>query len=209
VRKQVWPSRVTVSGAPLPTELSLGRGRALFGHYCGGCHGENGNGAGLAADFLRPSASDLTTRYLPREEVFRILFMGSEGSAMPSFAELTEKDLWAISQYVHELGKHNRKPALDYAAGVDRRERGHGLYVKHCQNCHGESGIVPPAMENLKPAPKHFRDRLYDPTYLVQVIRKGRPGTAMAGYSNLSDRDVEDLAAYVSSLFDPKLYKEE
>lgn len=209
VRKQVWPSRVTVSGSPQVTDLQRQRGDALFAHYCSGCHGTSGNGVGLAKDFLKPSASDLTTRYLPREEVFRILFMGSEGSAMPSFAELTEKDLWAISLYVHELGAHNRKPALENAASVERRDRGRELYVKNCQNCHGENGIVTPAMENLKPAPKHFRDRLYDPAYLVQVIRNGRPGTAMVGFKALSDRDVEDLAAYVSSLFDSKLYKEE
>lgn len=209
VRKQVWPSRVTVSGSPQSSDLQRGRGKELFAHYCSGCHGESGNGKGMAIDFLKPSASDLTTRYLPREEVFRILFMGSEGSAMPSFAELTEKDLWAISLYVHELGKQNRSLALEYAVSADRRARGAELYRKNCQTCHGENGVVTQAMENLKPAPKHFRDRLYQPAYLVDVIRKGRPGSAMPGFTQLGDRDVEDLATYISSLFDPKLYKEE
>ncbi|MBX3474956.1 MAG: cbb3-type cytochrome c oxidase subunit II [Planctomycetes bacterium] len=209
VRKQVWPSRVTVSGSPTPTPLSQQRGSDLFQHYCSGCHGESGNGQGLAMDFLKPSASDLTTRYLPREEVFRILFMGSEGSAMPSFAELTEKDLWAISQYVHGMGRSARKPALETATVAQRRDRGAELYRKNCQTCHGENGIVPPAMENLKPAPKHFRDRLYEPGYLAEVIRKGRPGSAMAGYSQFSDAELQDLVAYISSLFDQKLYPED
>jgi len=209
VRMQVWPSRVTVSGSPQPTDLQRQRGEQLFAHYCSGCHGPTGDGKGLAVDFLVPSASSLTTRYLPREEVFRILFMGSEGSAMPSFAELTEKDLWAISLFVHELGKQNRKPALEFAASVSARERGADLYGKHCVTCHGKDGIVLPTLENLKPSPKHFRDRLYDPGYLVSVIRKGRPGTAMAPYGHLSDREISDLATYVSSLFDASLYKEE
>ncbi|MBK9974755.1 MAG: cbb3-type cytochrome c oxidase subunit II [Planctomycetes bacterium] len=209
VRAQVWPSRVTVSGSPQPTALQQGRGEELFQHYCSGCHGETGNGVGMAKDFLKPSASNLTARYLPREEVFRILFMGSDGSAMPSFAELTEKDLWAISLYVHGLGKSQRAPALEMAAKAESRERGARLYKDKCQMCHGEGGLVPPSMENLKPSPKHFRDRLYEPAYLAGVIRNGRPGTAMVGFTAFSDPEVQDLVAYISSLFDVTRYKEE
>lgn len=210
VRKLVWPTRVVTAGAPIATEAHAKRGAELFAKHCIGCHGEKGDGLGLAKDFLKPSAADITTRYLPREEVFRVLFMGSEGSSMPSFSELTEKDLWALAQYVHDMGKEVRKPALALAANTAAVERGREVYRKNnCASCHGENGMVPPAMEGLKPAPKHFRDRLYTADYIKKVMAEGRPGTAMAPFPKIQGQELDDLAAFLNSLFDQQQYKEE
>lgn len=211
VRKMVWPTRVVTAGAPETTEAHGRRGEALFIKHCVGCHGDTGDGKGLASDFLAPSAADLTSRYLPREEIFRVLFMGSEGSAMPSYSELTEKDLWALAQYVHELGKDVRGPALKPSENAAAVERGRKIYEDPkigCKTCHGEGGAVPESMENLKPSPKHFADRLYTPEYLNHVLDNGRAGTAMAPFRNIQGQDREDLIAYLSSLFDKKKYKE-
>jgi cbb3-type cytochrome oxidase cytochrome c subunit/mono/diheme cytochrome c family protein len=209
VRRQVWPSRVTVSGAPADSPEQYRRGENLFKHYCTGCHGEQGDGDGMARPFLAPSAADLTTRYLPREEVFRILFMGSEGSSMPSYSELTEKDLWALSQYVHELGRTARQPALVSARDAARVEQGREVYAQLCQLCHGPDGMVTEQMEAaLKPSPKHFRDRLYTPEYVRQVLREGRPGTTMPGFPDLTEEQIQALTAYMASLFDEAGYKE-
>lgn len=208
VRAQVWPKRVTVSGAPTRTSLQAQRGKQLFENYCTGCHGADGKGLGLAKDFLTPSASDLTTRFLPREEVFRVLFMGSEGTAMPSFAELTEKDLWAIAQHVSDLGTGAREPSLAQINEA-RVARGRQVYNDAgCTTCHGVDGKVPANMESLRPAPKHFSDRLYSPEYTKLAIRQGRPGTTMAGYASdrISDADLEALSAYLASLYDAKRY---
>ena len=165
---------------------------------------------GLAKDFLAPSAADLTTRYLPREEIFRVLFMGSEGSAMPSFSELTEKDLWALAQYVHEFGKDVRGPALKTADNAAAVDRGRHAYINGgCKTCHGEDGLVPESMESLQPAPKHFRDRLYSADYLKHVFEKGRPGTVMVPATGVKPADYDDLVAYLSSLFDRQKYKAE
>ena len=210
VRKQVWPSRVTVSGAPADTPEQRRRGEALFNNYCTGCHGDDGDGNGLAKPFLAPSAADLTSRYLPREEVFRILFMGSEGSSMPSYSELTEKDLWALSQFVHEIGKSAREPSLVPARDAGLVARGREVYLaNNCQTCHGDDGMVPATMEMaLKPSPKHFRDRLYTPAYIQRVMKEGRPGTGMPAYPGLSDDDITALTAYMASLFDTEAYRE-
>lgn len=210
VRKLVWPTRVVTAGAPVATDAHARRGEELFAKHCIGCHGEKGDGLGLARDFLTPSAADITTRYLPREEVFRVLFMGSEGSSMPSFSELTEKDLWALAQYVHDMGKEVRKPALALAANAAAVERGREVYRKNnCASCHGEDGMVPPAMEGLKPAPKHFRDRLYTADYIKKTMAEGRPGTAMAPFPKIQGQELDDLAAFLDSLFDQQQYKEE
>jgi cbb3-type cytochrome c oxidase subunit II len=210
VRKMVWPSRVETSGAPAVTDAYGRRGKELFDKHCVGCHAATGDGMGLAKDFLQPSAADLTTRYLPREEIFRVLFMGSEGSAMPSFAELTEKDLWALSQYVHEFGKDVRQPSIATAADAGAVSRGAEVYRKNgCASCHGADGEVPAVMEAaLKPGPKHFLDRMYTAGYIRQVMAEGRPGTGMAPYPAISGKDADDLAAYLASLFDKDKYKE-
>lgn len=211
VRAQVWPSRVVTAGAPALTQAQRKRGKELFENHCVGCHGESGDGLGMAKNFLTPSAADLTTRYLPREEVFRVLFMGSEGSAMPSYAELTEKDLWALSAYVHELGKTVRKPALALSTDSAAVQRGREVYRNNgCTMCHGEDGIVPETVEGtFKPSPKHFRDRLYSADYLKQVMQEGRPGTAMGPYKGIQSRDLDDLTAYLNSLFAKEQYDEE
>ncbi|MCB9893498.1 MAG: cbb3-type cytochrome c oxidase subunit II [Planctomycetes bacterium] len=211
VRRMVWPARVETLGAPAPSDAHSKRGEELFNKHCVGCHGEKGDGMGLAKDFLKPSAADLTTRYLPREEVFRVLFMGSEGSAMPSFAELTEKDLWALSQYVHEMGKDAREPALNAAKDAAAVDRGKALFEKSgCMSCHGKDGIVPDSIDSaLKPGPKHFPDRLYTPAYIAKVMAEGRPGSGMAPYPGINGKDAEDMAAYLGSLFNKAKYKEE
>lgn len=209
VRRQVWPERVVVSGAPVTTPEAGRRGEELFKNYCTGCHGESGNGQGMASPFLKPSAADLTTRYLPREEVFRILFMGSEGSSMPSFSELTEKDLWAISQHVHYMGREVRADALKPANNAQLVARGREVYERSCKSCHGEGGVVPEIMEKaLKPSPKHFRDRVYAPDYVRKVIEQGRPGTTMASFAHLPSEEKDALVAYLASLFDADKYKE-
>lgn len=211
VRAQVWPSRVVTAGAPVATDAQRKRGEELFAQHCVGCHGATGDGDGLAGDFLKPSAADLTSRYLPREEVFRVLFMGSEGTSMPSFAELTEKDLWALAAYVYDFGKDVRRPALATVGDAAAVERGREVYRKNgCATCHGENGMVPEAVENsFRPAPKHFRDRLYSAEYTKHVMQAGRPGTTMVPYPSIQGRDLDDLVAYLNSLFAKDQYDEE
>ena len=69
--------------------------------------------------------------------------------------------------------------------------------------------MVPPAMEGLKPAPKHFRDRLYTADYIKKVMAEGRPGSAMAPFPKIQGQELDDLAAFLNSLFDQQQYKEE
>ncbi|MDC1141571.1 cbb3-type cytochrome c oxidase subunit II [Planctomycetota bacterium] len=205
VHEQVWPKRVSISGTPRRTEINAKRGEELWGKNCVGCHGERGDGNGLAKDFLIPSAADLTTRYLPRAEVYRVLYMGSEGSSMPSFIELPEKDLWALAQYVSDLGRGAKKPALKTVADA-KVSAGKTVYEKNgCTTCHGDNAGVP-ANRAFKPAPKEFKDRLYHPDYLKRVMVEGRPGTTMAPYPQIQGGDLENLIAYLSSLYDKSEY---
>lgn len=79
---------------------------------------------------------------------------------------------------------------------------GKTLYAASCTACHGVAGDGKgPAAVALKPKPTDFTAAGWlggrsDPQ-LVTAIRAGRPGTAMAPYTELSDAEVADLVAYL------------
>jgi high-affinity iron transporter len=84
------------------------------------------------------------------------------------------------------------------------RKRAHALFQKNCVSCHGNNGYGDgPAGKNLDPKPGNFHDAKMasvPPFQAYNTIRLGVPGTGMAEFPLLSDRDVWDLAFYVTSL---------
>ena len=95
-------------------------------------------------------------------------------------------------------------PVLATAAQKDDTAR---LYAETCSVCHGEKGDGQShASAGLKPPPRDFttpsaRQQLTR-EYMIQVIRQGKPGTAMAGFaSQLSDAQIGNLADYIRSRF--------
>ncbi len=80
------------------------------------------------------------------------------------------------------------------------------LYRKHCGTCHGDRGdgrgrvgvsFQPPATDFTQADP----DRL-TLAYIEQVIREGKPGTAMVGYGRrLSDGEIRALAGFIRRQF--------
>ena len=81
--------------------------------------------------------------------------------------------------------------------------RGESLYRSTCAGCHGNSGDGKGAQAGaLNPAPTNFTDPARQsqrsPFTLYNTITLGVDGTAMRGFSNLSDQDRWALAFYVS-----------
>ncbi|MFZ5477676.1 MAG: c-type cytochrome [Myxococcota bacterium] len=82
---------------------------------------------------------------------------------------------------------------------------GKAVYVANCTACHGIAGDGKgPAAVALKPKPTDFTQAAYwatrkDPQ-VAAAIRSGRPGTAMTGFTQLSDAEVEDVVAYLRTL---------
>ncbi len=122
---------------------------------------------------------------------------------MPSFHDVGDRDLWAMAQYVSSLGDPVR--AAVKAAPADSIARGAKVYKARCASCHGETGEVPAAMMNLRPAPKDLRTRVYDTDYLLGVVRSGIPGTAMVPVGGLTPEEEKDLVAFVTSMFREKI----
>ncbi len=92
------------------------------------------------------------------------------------------------------------------AAAADR-ERGEGLFVKHCAGCHGPKGrgaakTFMPHVDTL--TKKGYIDLLPD-EYIVTVIAEGGPVVGKSGYmpawsSVLSDQDIEDIVMFIRGL---------
>jgi DMSO reductase family type II enzyme heme b subunit len=88
--------------ATSPDEL----GRQLYAQHCAACHGERGDGKGIAAHFVFPKPRDFragrfrlvsTNNNVPtREDLHAVLLRGMPGSSMPPWAHLSQQDRDAL-----------------------------------------------------------------------------------------------------------------
>ena len=82
-----------------------------------------------------------------------------------------------------------------------------GLYHNYCSVCHGDAGDGNSRAKNsLVPPPADFTNAKlqsrYTREYIAAITRHGKPGTAMVGWATqLSDTEIEALAAYVKATF--------
>ena len=75
-------------------------------------------------------------------------------------------------------------------------------YAAECSTCHGAAGDGKgPAAVAFNPKPTSFTDAAWWGTKtdadVAKAIRTVKPGTPMAGFSNLSDAQVADIAVYL------------
>jgi mono/diheme cytochrome c family protein len=88
-------------------------GEALYARHCAACHGDKGDGQGLAAAFLFPKPRDFragrfrlisTSNAVPTlADLEQVLVRGMPGSAMISWKHLSEADRKLIAEYVMKL----------------------------------------------------------------------------------------------------------
>ncbi len=92
----------------------LKRGAEVFSRYCVQCHGVNGDGKGVAANYLLPRPRNYlqgvfkftSTTYGSkplREDLLRTVRRGIRGTSMPAFPLFAPKDLEAVVDYVLAL----------------------------------------------------------------------------------------------------------
>ncbi|MDJ0974918.1 MAG: cbb3-type cytochrome c oxidase subunit II [Planctomycetota bacterium] len=98
----------------------LDRGKILYDQHCAACHGDEGRGNGMGAQFMLTRPRDLSKakyRYrstpvgsMPLDgDLFRSLYRGLPGSSMPPWRELPSEQLWLLVDYV----KHFRESTGD------------------------------------------------------------------------------------------------
>jgi cytochrome c oxidase cbb3-type subunit 2 len=143
----------------------LSDGKSLFDKHCAGCHGLEGRGNGAAAPWLNPRPRDFTlAKYkfrstpvgsLPLDgDLFRSIRRGLPGTAMPTWQELSDEQVWLLVDYLKTFyegtNSFNDRSLVTIAQPVRRETnpakelaRGRAIYLSgagQCFNCHGKQG---------------------------------------------------------------------
>ena len=127
------PATPSASQQPSPAVPlnSAERGQQLFARHCVACHGERGDGKGVAATFLFPKPRDFragrfrlvsTNNNVPtREDLLAVLVRGMPGSSMPPWAHLDRRKS-ATRWSTRCCGFAARGPAKSYIKSLKEEE---------------------------------------------------------------------------------------
>jgi mono/diheme cytochrome c family protein len=155
---------------------------------------------------------------IPRQTLQSIIENGREGTAMPAWARSQGGPLYPkqIAALVDGIEKNWAKPvnlkgvAVPAYSGLNATgdpARGKKLFGRDCFICHGKGAPVGSVTDHAVLA-------LASDQYLRTSILFGRLDFGMPAFRNLSlgralsDQDVTDLVAYLSSLRTPAVSKE-
>ncbi len=171
------PTKQEPSGQLFPPGMpSAVRGKTVFTTNCVTCHGEAGDGSGLAG------AADFTDVEFMRHEkpaqFFEAIRDGVEGTAMPAWGgALSEMEIWDVLYY-----------EWSFATSPEEVARGQGLFAENCVTCHGEAGDG----SGLAGA-ADFTDAAFmaneDPAEFFEKIVEGVEGTAMPAWGGTFTED--------------------
>lgn len=184
--------------------------KTLFSENCSGCHGINGRyGAG------RPLNDPLYLAIIPKDTLRNVIEYGRKGTAMPAWARSQGGPLYPkqITALVDGIEQNWAKPVNlhgvavpAYSAGnaTGDSTRGKKLFLRDCFMCHGKGAPIGSVTDPAVLA-------LASDQYLRTSILFGRLDFGMPNFRNLnlgralSDQDVTDLVAYLSSMRPPSV----
>jgi mono/diheme cytochrome c family protein len=227
----------------LPATWAAGAGEVLQGRYvferhCAVCHGKRGDGKGELAPGLDPPPRDFRSglfkfRSTPAgalptdDDLVRTIRGGLGGTAMPIYANLTDRDVRAVIEYLKTLSprwpdpKNHQPPVplpeppdwiFDPESHPERLAAGRARFVTLCAPCHGEGGRGdgpaaatlrdawdrPAKPRDLRSAPLRGGDTARD---LYRTLLTGLDGTPMPAFAEgMNDEERWELAAYVRDL---------
>jgi mono/diheme cytochrome c family protein len=169
-------------------------GRDAYIGSCSQCHGPSGNSRGLFGSVTYPAATDLTSpaaKALSDAQLFYIVKNGLGFTAMPAYAsQYADRELWGLVSYIRALQTGTAPTVAVTASGASQTgnaSRGADIYVAQgCATCHG----VAPGQARVERSADDMQ----------QAIRRGRPGMPKYTPEVLSDADLADLTALVTTL---------
>lgn len=153
---------------------TIAQGKRVYETQCAGCHGEQGNGKGAAADMLIVKPRDFTKGLykfrstpngtLPTDaDLYRTITKGVNRTSMPEWSLLPERERHAVVEYVKtfypqwdERGAGSPITIPNPRATLLAPEsvaRGRELYeALDCGRCHGPTGLGDgPSAKTLEP----------------------------------------------------------
>jgi mono/diheme cytochrome c family protein len=173
----------------------LKHAQALYSHNCARCHGDNGDGKGLMAAYMRPRPRDyrrgvfkFTTTpygYKPRRaDLLKTVRRGIPGTSMPSFRLLPNDDLEALVDYVLVL-THRGEMELELAIEADSAGDLSTAFPAEAVKSVLESWekATTAEVQPLTPAP----------VFAADTIRKGREAFLTKGCSKCHGEDGRGL----------------
>jgi ubiquinol-cytochrome c reductase cytochrome c subunit len=184
---------LVVLGALLPSAARAhgDGGATLYATSCASCHGARGEGSKLAPPLLGRSAAD----------VHFMLDTGRMPAAAPGVNEIarpplfSERQIGEIVTFVVRLTPGTRSSELPRVAPGDAR-RGRALFAANCAQCHGAAGDgASVGSDDVAPSLGSAT-----PLQIAEAIRIGPGVMPRFGRDVLDDRDVDDLAAYITYL---------
>jgi len=153
---------LVVAGPVIAKPGNADNGKTIYTERCMGCHGEEGDGSGPAAERLNPPPRDFTSAlykikttgfddFVPNDEdITRMIRDGMPGTAMPGWGDiLSKQEIQDLVVYVKTFaGLEEEKPTiqLDYGTQVvssaESIARGKELFHEsdRCSECHGALG---------------------------------------------------------------------
>jgi mono/diheme cytochrome c family protein len=190
------------------------KGEETYVRRCMGCHGEEGEGDGPAAERLIPPPRDFTFGlYKFKTTAFdddiandsdlaRMIRDGMPGTAMPNWGDvLSEQDIRDVIAYIKTFsGLEEEVPSsqVDYgsqiASSEDSIKAGRELFKDRCSECHGESakGVATKKLKNdegVRTWPRNLTKpwtfrASSDPKDIFTRTSVGIPGTQMPSFAD-------------------------
>lgn len=177
-------------------------GREAYTGSCAQCHGAKGDGRGVFGQATYPQATDLTSHDAKEKtdaELFWITKNGLSFTGMPGFGDqYDDQQIWALVTYIRAL-QNGQAQAIAVPTPTSEQlavaspsgsaaERGAAVYfAAGCHTCHGAVGNAPGELG------------LFGAREVDEAVRQGRRGMPAYSPDQISDADLADLAAYMST----------
>ncbi|MCZ6876051.1 MAG: c-type cytochrome [bacterium] len=149
-----------------PSEADLAAGKQLYEERCMHCHGEAGDGQGMATPYVYPTPRDFTSgtyKFLTRhetedgnrlpsdEDIFRSIAEGLHGSSMPAWQGFfSSQQIWQLVHYIKTFAdlfeEDTPGSKLDFGGAIASSPqsiaKGKQYFEEDfdCASCHGTAG---------------------------------------------------------------------